>query len=175
MACAWACWICEGCLVSRARPPARETRAQMLLTINALAPPPGQGWRARAGDARARAGNRPAPWSTPTWWAGRTRWCSRGARLLWNADGSPAARAPGFEEKMLFAQVQQAQAAITIEADGATRRLGGRTVGGPGAGRARLCWQERLSGVLLGLSGGMDSALVLAIAVDALGRTRCVR
>jgi NAD+ synthase (glutamine-hydrolysing) len=39
----------------------------------------------------------------------------------------------------------------------------------PGAGRARLHRQERLSGELLGLSGGIDSALVLAIAVDALG------
>ena len=30
-------------------------------------------------------------------------------------------------------------------------------------------------GVLLGLSGGIDSALVLAIAVDALGATGCAR
>jgi NAD+ synthase (glutamine-hydrolysing) len=42
-------------------------------------------------------------------------------------------------------------------------------VGGAGAGRARLHRQERLPGRLLGLSGGIDSALVLAIAVDALG------
>ena len=37
-------------------------------------------------------------------------------------------------------------------------------------GRARLRRQERFPGVLLGLSGGIDSALTLAIAVDALGR-----
>jgi NAD+ synthase (glutamine-hydrolysing) len=42
-------------------------------------------------------------------------------------------------------------------------------VGRAGAGRARLCGQKRLSRALLGLSGGIDSALVLAIAVDALG------
>jgi NAD+ synthase (glutamine-hydrolysing) len=30
-------------------------------------------------------------------------------------------------------------------------------------------------GVLLGLSGGIDSALVLAVAVDALGATGCAR
>lgn len=33
--------------------------------------------------------------------------------------------------------------------------------------------KNRFPGALIGLSGGMDSALVLAIAVDALGATRC--
>ena len=37
-------------------------------------------------------------------------------------------------------------------------------------GRARLCRQTRFPGVVMGLSGGIDSALTLAIAVDALGR-----
>jgi NH3-dependent NAD+ synthetase len=36
-------------------------------------------------------------------------------------------------------------------------------------------WAKPLSRRLMGLSGGIDSALVLAIAVDALGRTRCAR
>jgi NAD+ synthase (glutamine-hydrolysing) len=48
-------------------------------------------------------------------------------------------------------------------------------VGRAGAGRARLRGQERLPGGALGLSGGIDSALVLAIAVDALGPDACAR
>ena len=39
-------------------------------------------------------------------------------------------------------------------------------------GGARLCDQKRFPGVLLGLSGGIDSALTLAVAADALGRER---
>ena len=35
--------------------------------------------------------------------------------------------------------------------------------------------KNRFPGVLLGLSGGVDSALVLAVAVDALGRIACAR
>jgi NAD+ synthase len=44
------------------------------------------------------------------------------------------------------------------------------------AGPARLCREERLPGVVLGLSGGIDSALCAAMAVDALGaeRVHCV-
>jgi NAD+ synthase/NAD+ synthase (glutamine-hydrolysing) len=49
------------------------------------------------------------------------------------------------------------------------RAGGGRCVRRAGAGRARLPRQERLPGALIGLSGGVDSALTLAIAVDALG------
>ena len=87
-----------------------------------------------------------------------------------NADASVAARAPGFEEKLLLAHVQSAPAAIKLIGDVAplgdinsqlwhalvlaVRDYLGKT-GFPGA--------------VLGLSGGIDSALVLAIAVDALG------
>jgi NAD+ synthase len=42
-----------------------------------------------------------------------------------------------------------------------------------GAALARLHGQDRLQRVLLGLSGGVDSALVAAIAADALGPRTC--
>jgi len=75
-----------------------------------------------------------------------------------------------FKGFSALAQVQQAQAAITIEADVAPREgweaelwaalvLGVRDYVG----------KNGFPGALLGLSGGIDSALVLAIAVDALG------
>ena len=43
-------------------------------------------------------------------------------------------------------------------------------------GLTRLCREERFPGVVLGLSGGIDSAVVAAMAVDALGpdRVHCV-
>lgn len=87
-----------------------------------------------------------------------------------NADGTLAGRAPGFTPKLVFTQVTQALSAIKIEANIA-----------PQAEPEAQLWdalvlavrdyvgKNGFPGVLLGLSGGIDSALVLAIAVDALG------
>ena len=93
-----------------------------------------------------------------------------GRSFALNADGSVAGRAPGFEEKMVFTQVHQAQAAIKIEASVVPEKslesdlwdalvLAVRDYAG----------KNGFPGAILGLSGGIDSALVLAIAVDALG------
>jgi NAD+ synthase (glutamine-hydrolysing) len=93
-----------------------------------------------------------------------------GRSFALQADGALAGRAPGFQEKLLFCEVQQAQGALKIEAD----------IAPMGTPEADL-WdalvmavrdyvgKNGFPGVLLGLSGGIDSALVLAIAVDALG------
>jgi NAD+ synthase (glutamine-hydrolysing) len=90
-----------------------------------------------------------------------------------NADGSVAGRAPSFIENMLVAKVIHAQAAIYLIADVAPERspdadlwdalvLGVRDYVG----------KNGFPSVILGLSGGIDSALVLAVAVDALGKDR---
>ncbi|UJB63385.1 NAD+ synthase [Acidovorax sp. YS12] len=93
-----------------------------------------------------------------------------GRSFALQADGALAGRGPGFQEKLLFCKAQQAQGALKIEAD----------VAPMGTPEADL-WnalvlavrdyvgKNGFPGVLLGLSGGIDSALVLAIAVDALG------
>ena len=97
-----------------------------------------------------------------------------GGSLLVQPDGSIAARAPVFIEALL-----------SCDFDPATRRL--RAVDWPALGDA--CTAATLyaglvrgvhdyvrkngfRSVLLGLSGGIDSALTLAIAVDALGADR---
>ena len=90
-----------------------------------------------------------------------------------DAAGAVVGRAPGFEEKMVFTQVDKAPSAISLIADVLPERgmeadlwdalvLGVRDYVG----------KNGFPGVLLGLSGGIDSALVLAIAVDALGAAR---
>ena len=53
--------------------------------------------------------------------------------------------------------------------DRARPRTGARGVRGARARHPRLRPQERVPDVVIGLSGGIDSALVAAIAVDALG------
>jgi len=90
-----------------------------------------------------------------------------------NADGTLAGRAPSFIENMLVVAVNRAQAAIHLVAKVAPERspeadlwdalvLGVRDYIG----------KNGFPSVILGLSGGIDSALVLAVAVDALGKDR---
>ena len=94
-----------------------------------------------------------------------------GASLLVNGDGSIAARAPAFVDVLLWA-----------EYDPASRRWAARdwAVANDASTEAVLyaalmrgvrdyVRKNGFDGVLLGLSGGIDSALTLAIAVDALG------
>jgi NAD+ synthase (glutamine-hydrolysing) len=97
-----------------------------------------------------------------------------GASLLVNSDGAIVARAPAFADALLWAQF-----------DPAMRTL--QAVGWPGArdstpeaklyaalvrGIRDYIDKNGFPGVLLGLSGGIDSALTLALAVDALGAAR---
>jgi len=89
------------------------------------------------------------------------------------ADGSVVARAPAFEEKLVFAHIQHGEGAIKIKADvaplpGVLPDLWHALV----LGVRDYIGKNGFPGVLLGLSGGMDSALVLALAVDALGKER---
>jgi len=97
-----------------------------------------------------------------------------GGTLLVNGDGAIAARAPAFVDALLWAGF-----------DPATRTL--HAEGWPELGDARgeavlyaalvrgirdYIDKNGFPGVLLGLSGGIDSALTLALAVDALGAER---
>jgi NAD+ synthase (glutamine-hydrolysing) len=97
-----------------------------------------------------------------------------GGSLLVNGDGSIAARAPAFVDALLW-----------VEFDASTRTL--QALDWPvvtDTSREATLYaalvrgirdyidKNGFSGVLLGLSGGIDSALTLALAVDALGADR---
>ncbi|MFZ0871089.1 MAG: NAD+ synthase [Rhodanobacter sp.] len=97
-----------------------------------------------------------------------------GSSLLVNADGSIAARAAAFVDALLW-----------VEFDAATRTLHAQNwpVAVDSSIEATLYAalvrgtrdyidKNGFGGVLLGLSGGIDSALTLALAVDALGAER---
>ena len=96
-----------------------------------------------------------------------------GHSFAMNADGKLAGRAPSFIENSLLVLVNKGQSAIHLEAFIAPDRM-------PDAdlwdalvlGVRDYINKNGFPGVLLGLSGGIDSALVLAIAVDALGKDR---
>ncbi len=93
-----------------------------------------------------------------------------GRSFALQADGALAGRGPGFQEKLLFCKAQQAQGALKIEADVAPMGTPEADLWGALVLAVRdYVGKNGFPGVLLGLSGGIDSALVLAIAVDALG------
>jgi len=102
-----------------------------------------------------------------------------GASFVLNADGAIAAALPGWEEQVTVTEWAR-------EADGKwICAPGGRFVAEDRSSQVYHAMmlalrdyvnKNRFPGVVLGLSGGIDSALSAAVAVDALGaaRVRCV-
>ena len=96
-----------------------------------------------------------------------------GGSFAVNADGQVVAAAPGFEETVLALDVHE----------GSPRVISPQSLPEPLSDLA-LVWQALVvgvrdyvnkngfPGVVLGLSGGIDSAVTLAVAVDALGADR---
>ncbi|MDD5029805.1 MAG: NAD+ synthase [Rhodoferax sp.] len=155
--------------------PARQTRdagAQLLAVINASPFHLGK-CQEREQKMRERVLDCGLPLIYAHLVGGQDEVVFEGYSFALNADGSLAGRAPGFKENCLLVQVEQAQTALELRAKLAPQR-------GPDAdlwdalvlGVRDYVGKNGFPGVLLGLSGGIDSALVLALAVDALGQDK---
>jgi len=97
-----------------------------------------------------------------------------GGSVLIEPDGRVAARAPAFVDALLIAEYDSAARrfrAIDWPAEPDTSREA-RVYAGLVRGIRDYVDKNHFPGVLLGLSGGIDSALTLALAVDALGADR---
>ena len=108
----------------------------------------------------------------PIWLGGQDEVVFEGRSFALDAAGAVVGRAPGFEEKMVFTQVDKAPSAIALIADVLPERsmeadLWDALV----LGVRDYVRKNGFPGVLLACRG-IDSALVLAIAVDALGAAR---
>jgi NAD+ synthase (glutamine-hydrolysing) len=97
-----------------------------------------------------------------------------GASFALDAQGRVAARAPMFEEALWIVEVG-ADGSVAGEVT-AVPCFEAQTWSALVTGVRDYVGKNGFPGVIIGLSGGVDSALVLAIAVDALGadRVRCV-
>jgi NAD+ synthase (glutamine-hydrolysing) len=161
--------ICEDAWFEEPARLAKEAGAQMLAVINASPFHVGKGYEREATmGERARATGLPLVYAHLV--GGQDEVVFEGHSFVLGADGAVAGRAPSFKENLFVAHVDIAQSAINIVANVEPIRspeadlwdalvLGVRDYIG----------KNGFPGVLLGLSGGIDSALVLAIAVDALG------
>ena len=97
-----------------------------------------------------------------------------GGALLVNGDGSVAARAPAFVDALLWAEFDPAARTLQAEAWPEPGDACEEAVLYAALVRGIRDYIDKngFPGVLLGLSGGIDSALTLALAVDALGAGR---
>lgn len=97
-----------------------------------------------------------------------------GGSLLVNGDGSIAARAPAFVDVLLWAEFDPATRTLSAEnwPVAADSSIEATLYAALVRGTRDYIDKNGFDGVLLGLSGGIDSALTLALAVDALGPQR---
>jgi NAD+ synthase (glutamine-hydrolysing) len=161
--------ICEDAWFEQPARRAKEAGAQLLAVINASPFHVGKGYE-REDTMRLRVCETDLPMVYAHLVGGQDEVVFEGHSFALNADGSVAGRAPSFKENLFLAHVDTAQAAMNIVATIEPKRspeqdlwdalvLGVRDYVG----------KNGFPGVILGLSGGIDSALVMAIAVDALG------
>ena len=164
--------ICEDAWFERPAQKAKEAGAQLLLVLNASPFHVGKGL-----EREVQMGQRVQNCGLPLVYAhlvgGQDEVIFEGRSFALNAKADVVARAPAFKECM---------PTITVNSTAVVGQLNitGTLASGGGS------WQEDLwhalvlgirdylgkngfPGALLGLSGGIDSALVLALAVDALG------
>ena len=93
-----------------------------------------------------------------------------GHSVVLDADGTVLARAPGFEEHLLVVDLGTPGEIVPFEPELEQMRLA------LGLALRDYVGKNGFADVVLGLSGGIDSALVAALAADALGpeRVHCV-
>ncbi len=152
--------------------PARETRAagaELLAVINASPFHVGKGGE-REAMMRLRARDCGLPLVYAHLVGGQDEVVFEGHSFALQADGVLAARAPSFTEDTFVVDLQRSAAGVqlqgTIEPDrSADADLWDALV----LGVRDYVGKNVFPGAIIGLSGGIDSALVLAIAVDALG------
>jgi len=102
-----------------------------------------------------------------------------GASFVMNADQRIALSLPGWQEKIVvssWSRGADGKWACAVGAVAATEDRSSQVYNAMMLGLRDYVNKNRFPGVVLGLSGGIDSALSAAVAVDALGadRVRCV-
>jgi NAD+ synthase (glutamine-hydrolysing) len=167
--------ICEDAWFDAPAQLAKAAGAEVLAVINASPFHVGKG-----GERVARMAERAKAVDLPLVYAhlvgGQDEVVFDGASFALQADGTPAMRSESFREELVFAQLERVDGRVGFVHDEAA-------VAAPREAEAQL-WDALVLGVrdyigkngfpgaILGLSGGIDSALVLAIAVDALGKDK---
>jgi NAD+ synthase (glutamine-hydrolysing) len=164
--------ICEDAWFESPARLAKEAGAELLAVINASPFHVGKGYEREATmRERVRVSGLPLVYAHLV--GGQDEVVFEGHSFVVGADAEIAGRAPSFEEKLFYASVKRSVGAIEVVAEMVPERaLDADLWDALVLGVRDYIGKNGFPGVLLGLSGGIDSALVLAVAVDALGRDR---
>ena len=161
--------ICEDAWFDEPAQLARDAGAEMLAVINASPFHVGKGYEREAMMIeRVKAVGLPLVYAHLV--GGQDEVVFEGQSFAVGADARLAGRAPSFEEKLFYVDVQRADDALELKAETAPARDNDADLWDALVlGLRDYVRKNGFKSVALGLSGGIDSALVLAIAVDALG------
>ena len=164
--------ICEDAWFEEPARLAKEAGAELLAVINASPFHVGKGYeREQTMRERVKACGLPMVYAHLV--GGQDEVVFEGHSFALNANGEIAGRAPSFEEKLFEVPVNRSLLAIELVADLAPVRTADEDLWDALVlGVRDYIGKNGFPGVLLGLSGGIDSALVLAVAVDALGKDK---
>ncbi|WP_416545387.1 NAD+ synthase [Limnohabitans sp. DCL3] len=164
--------ICEDAWFDEPARLARDAGAQMLAVLNASPFHAGKGPE-REQRMRERVADSGLPLIYAHLVGGQDEVIFEGRSFALNAQGHVEARAVGFREASMTVQVQVTTTGVELSAApeslvpmaNADAELWDALV----LGVRDYLGKNGFKGAILGLSGGIDSALVLAIAVDAIG------
>ncbi len=152
---------------------ARGAGAEVIITINGSPyDTASQERRERAGSARARENGVPLVYLNMI--GGQDELVFDGGSFVADAAGDLRFRAPGFEEGLFPVTLDVGLRAVEPRPAGLVENLTTEAsiYSALVLGTRDYVQKHHFPGVVLGLSGGIDSALTLAVAVDALGPDR---
>jgi NAD+ synthase (glutamine-hydrolysing) len=166
--------VCEDIWEPEAAQLARSDRAELLLVINA-SPYERDKQRERESIARARVTDVALPMAYVNMVGGQDELVFDGNSFVMDAAGNVVMRAPAFTEGTYFIDFERRGRGVVVPVAGSiTPELSDEATvyGALVLGVRDYVNKHGFPGVVMGLSGGVDSALTLAIAVDALGADR---
>ncbi|MDP9064927.1 MAG: NAD+ synthase [Pseudomonadota bacterium] len=167
--------VCEDVWDPAAAAEARRAGAELLLVINASPYEVGKQIQREQAVGRLRVAETGVPLVFLNLIGGQDELVFDGNSFVMNARGDVTLRAPAFTEGMYLVE-------LIVDASGRVVPVPGEIVplqteeesvyGALVQGTRDYVDKHRFPGAVLGLSGGIDSALTLCIAVDALGAER---
>ncbi len=161
--------ICEDIWDPATAVAARRAGAELILNINA-SPYSANKRAARLAAVQAAVAAAALPVLYVNLVGGQDELVFDGGSLAIAADGAIVAAAPEFEESLLTVELVRAGDHLAVGGPVAPARVGVEAVyRALVLGVRDYIGKNNFKGAVIGLSGGIDSALTLAIAVDALG------
>lgn len=167
--------ICEDIWHANPIKQAKKAGAKFIITINA-SPFDKNQVRAREATLKKRALETHLPILYCNLIGGQDELVFDGGSMIVDAEGNRCQQAPYFEENSLLTTINVIKHKVIVEKKKLPKRLSQETqiYHALTLGVRDYIQKNRFPGALIGLSGGIDSALTLAIAADAIGADKVI-